>query len=109
VEAEVSMKRLLLGPGSPSGTREAKPTFATPGAAARRSCSSRRRCLASAKFATTESGSDTVSVCVRLCAALTAYLSVRFLMRYFETNRLTPFALYCFVAGLLLSVYFFVT
>jgi undecaprenyl-diphosphatase len=44
-----------------------------------------------------------------LCAALTAYLSVRFLMRYFETNRLTPFALYCFVAGLLLSVYFFVT
>ena len=37
-----------------------------------------------------------------LCAALTAYLSVRFLMRYFETNRLTPFAaIYCFVAGLL--------
>ena len=35
-----------------------------------------------------------------LCAALTAYLSVRFLMRYFETNRLTPFAVYCFVAGL---------
>ena len=44
-----------------------------------------------------------------LCAALTAYLSVRFLMRYFETNRLTPFAAYCFVAGLLLSVYFAVT
>ena len=38
-----------------------------------------------------------------LCAALTAYLSVRFLMRYFETNRLTPFAVYCFVAGLLCS------
>ena len=30
-----------------------------------------------------------------LCAALTAYLSVRFLMRFFETNRLTPFAIYC--------------
>ena len=44
-----------------------------------------------------------------LCAALTAYLSVRFLMRYFETNRLTPFAVYCFVAGLLLSIYFAVT
>jgi undecaprenyl-diphosphatase len=44
-----------------------------------------------------------------LCAALTAYLSVRFLMRYFETNRLTPFAAYCFVAGLLCSVYFAVT
>jgi undecaprenyl-diphosphatase len=34
-----------------------------------------------------------------LCAALTAYLSVRFLMRYFETNRLTPFAIYCVLAG----------
>jgi undecaprenyl-diphosphatase len=44
-----------------------------------------------------------------LCAALTAYLSVRFLMRYFETNRLTPFAAYCFAAGLLLCVYFAVT
>jgi undecaprenyl-diphosphatase len=44
-----------------------------------------------------------------LCAALTAFLSVRFLMRYFETNRLTPFAIYCFVAGLLCSVYFAVT
>ena len=30
-----------------------------------------------------------------LCAALTAYLSVRFLMRFFETQRLTPFAIYC--------------
>ena len=36
-----------------------------------------------------------------LCAALTAYLSVRFLVRYFETNRLTPFAIYCTVAGAL--------
>ena len=27
-----------------------------------------------------------------LCAALTAYVSVRFLVRFFETNRLTPFA-----------------
>jgi undecaprenyl-diphosphatase len=34
-----------------------------------------------------------------LCAAVTAYLAVRFLMRFFETNRLTPFALYCLVAG----------
>jgi undecaprenyl-diphosphatase len=24
---------------------------------------------------------------------------VRFLMRYFETNRLTPFAWYCVIAG----------
>ena len=38
-----------------------------------------------------------------LCAALTAYLSVRFLMRYFETNRLTPFAVYCIIAGIVFS------
>jgi undecaprenyl-diphosphatase len=36
-----------------------------------------------------------------LCAALTAYLSVRFLVRFFETNRLTPFAIYCTIAGAL--------
>src|SRR5690349_12855206 len=36
-----------------------------------------------------------------LCAALSAYLSVRFLVRYFETNRLTPFAIYCTIAGAL--------
>jgi undecaprenyl-diphosphatase len=36
-----------------------------------------------------------------LCAALTAYLSVRFLVRFFETNRLTPFAYYCTIAGTL--------
>jgi undecaprenyl-diphosphatase len=40
-----------------------------------------------------------------LCAALTAYLSVRFLLRFFETNRLTPFAVYCVVAGLAASAY----
>jgi undecaprenyl-diphosphatase len=44
-----------------------------------------------------------------LCAAVTAYLSVRFLMRYFETNRLTPFAVYCFFAGLAATIYFAVT
>jgi undecaprenyl-diphosphatase len=40
-----------------------------------------------------------------LCAALTAYLSVRFLMKYFETNRLTPFAIYCWIAGAAASIY----
>lgn len=44
-----------------------------------------------------------------LCAAVTAYLSVRFLMRYFETNRLTPFAIYCVVVGLALTIGFAVT
>ena len=34
-----------------------------------------------------------------------AYLSVRFLMRYFQTRTLTPFAIYCFVFGLLSVLY----
>ena len=41
-----------------------------------------------------------------LCSGATAYLSVRFLMRFFETNRLTPFAYYCLAAGLALTIYF---
>jgi undecaprenyl-diphosphatase len=32
-------------------------------------------------------------------AGVAAYFSVRFLMRYFETRTLTPFAIYCLVAG----------
>jgi undecaprenyl-diphosphatase len=44
-----------------------------------------------------------------LCAALSAYLSVRFLMRYFETRTLTPFAIYCVCAGTACAVYFAVT
>jgi len=34
-----------------------------------------------------------------LCSGVTAYLAVRFLLRFFETNRLTPFAVYCALAG----------
>jgi undecaprenyl-diphosphatase len=34
-----------------------------------------------------------------LVCGVAAYLSVRFLVRYFETRRLMPFALYCLVAG----------
>ena len=41
-----------------------------------------------------------------LCSAVTAYLAVRFLMRFFQTNRLTPFAVYCFLAGIACSLYF---
>jgi undecaprenyl-diphosphatase len=44
-----------------------------------------------------------------LCSALTAYLAVRFLMRYFETKTLIPFAIYCVLAGLGASLYFWVT
>jgi undecaprenyl-diphosphatase len=41
-----------------------------------------------------------------LCAAFSAWLAVRFLMRFFETQTLTPFAIYCFVAGLACTIYF---
>jgi undecaprenyl-diphosphatase len=41
-----------------------------------------------------------------LCAAFTAWLAVRFLMRFFETQTLMPFAIYCFVAGLACTIYF---
>ena len=44
-----------------------------------------------------------------LCSALTAYLSVRFLMRYFETRILIPFAVYCLCAGTACAIYFAVT
>ncbi|HVM58666.1 MAG TPA: undecaprenyl-diphosphate phosphatase [Gaiellaceae bacterium] len=44
-----------------------------------------------------------------LCAAVAAWFSVRFLMRYFETNTLLPFAIYCFVAGGFATLYFALT
>jgi undecaprenyl-diphosphatase len=40
-----------------------------------------------------------------LCAAASAYVAIRFLMRFLETNRLTPFAYYCAGAGVAASVY----
>lgn len=36
-----------------------------------------------------------------LCAAMAAYVSVRFLVNYFQTKTLKPFAVYCLVTGLL--------
>ena len=41
-----------------------------------------------------------------LCAAVTTYLAVKFLLRFFETNRLTPFGIYCIAAGLICTVIF---
>src|SRR5213594_1192686 len=41
-----------------------------------------------------------------ICSAGTAYLSVRFLMRFFHTNTLTPFAVYCAIAGASSLIYF---
>jgi undecaprenyl-diphosphatase len=41
-----------------------------------------------------------------VCAAVMSYLAVRFLMRFFETRTLIPFAVYCLAAGTASSVYF---
>ncbi|ARF79235.1 undecaprenyl-diphosphate phosphatase [Kitasatospora aureofaciens] len=40
-----------------------------------------------------------------LAAFVAGYVSVRFLTRYFETRSLTPFAVYCFLAGVGSAVY----
>jgi undecaprenyl-diphosphatase len=44
-----------------------------------------------------------------IAAAITAFFSVRFLMRFFETRTLVPFAVYCLVAGIATSIYFAVS
>jgi undecaprenyl-diphosphatase len=41
-----------------------------------------------------------------LVAAATTYVAVKFLLRFFETNRLTPFGIYCIVAGLIYTAIF---
>ena len=41
-----------------------------------------------------------------VCAAAAAYFSVRFLVRWFQTRTLTPFAIYCLIAGLISVVHF---
>ncbi|MFN8163607.1 MAG: undecaprenyl-diphosphate phosphatase [Solirubrobacterales bacterium] len=41
-----------------------------------------------------------------VAAAITTYFAVRFLLRFFETNRLTPFGMYCIVAGITCSLIF---
>lgn len=41
-----------------------------------------------------------------LAAALTTYLAVKFLLRFFETNRLTPFGVYCIAVGVVCTLIF---
>jgi undecaprenyl-diphosphatase len=60
-------------------------------------------------FGPTGDGGRGPALAASLCSAVTAYFSVKFLVRYFETNRLTPFAIYCFVAGVASSLYLWLT
>jgi undecaprenyl-diphosphatase len=41
-----------------------------------------------------------------IAAAITTWIAVKFLLRYFETNRLTPFGIYCIVAGITCTLIF---
>ena len=41
-----------------------------------------------------------------LSAAIAAYIAIKFLMQYFKTNTLKPFAYYCLAAGIFSSIYF---
>jgi undecaprenyl-diphosphatase len=41
-----------------------------------------------------------------LAAALTTYVAVKFLLRFFETNRLTPFGIYCIAMGAFCTLVF---
>lgn len=43
-----------------------------------------------------------------LCAGITAFISIRVLIKYFRTRTLTPFAIYCALAGAGASLYFLV-
>jgi undecaprenyl-diphosphatase len=44
-----------------------------------------------------------------LCAGFTTFFAVKFLLRFFETNRLTPFGIYCILAGVICTIVFAVT
>ncbi len=50
-------------------------------------------------FTTTESAILGQAIAGAIAAAITAYFSVRFLTKYFQTKTLIPFAIYCLVVG----------
>jgi undecaprenyl-diphosphatase len=41
-----------------------------------------------------------------LCAAVTTFFAVKFLLRYFQTNRLSPFGVYCIALGAISTLVF---
>jgi undecaprenyl-diphosphatase len=41
-----------------------------------------------------------------LCAAVTTFFAVKFLLRFFQTNRLTPFGVYCIGLGVICTLVF---
>ena len=57
-------------------------------------------------FGTSGNGVRGPALAGAICSGVTAYIAVRFLMRFFETKTLMPFAVYCFAAGLAATLYF---
>ena len=51
-------------------------------------------------------GVRTQTVVAAICAGVAAWFSVRFLVRWFQTKTLWPFAIYCVLAGTACTIYF---
>jgi undecaprenyl-diphosphatase len=58
-------------------------------------------------FSSSQASLRGVMIAGAVSAAIAAYISVKFLVRYFQTKTLTPFAIYCFFGGIFYSLYFF--
>ena len=57
-------------------------------------------------FGTAGNGVRGPALVAGLCAALTTFLAVKFLLRFFQSNRLTPFGIYCIALGLIATIAF---
>jgi undecaprenyl-diphosphatase len=60
-------------------------------------------------FGSTGDGIRGQALVASLCSAATAYLAVKFLLRYFETQTLIPFAIWCLGFGAFCTIYFALT
>lgn len=59
-------------------------------------------------FSSSYDGIRTAMFLGAIAAAVAAFLSIRYLVKYFHTRTLTPFAVYCFFGGIIYSIYFLV-
>ncbi len=57
-------------------------------------------------FAPENSGIIGPAIVGAICSGVMAYIAVKFLLKFFETKRLTPFAVYCAIIGVVLSAAF---
>ncbi|HEY5046371.1 MAG TPA: undecaprenyl-diphosphate phosphatase [Solirubrobacteraceae bacterium] len=57
-------------------------------------------------FGTEGNGVRGPALVAGLCAAATTFLAVKFLLRWFQTNRLTPFGVYCIGLGTISTLVF---